>query len=84
MRSLLEIKDPKSASALIDAITVHPELTQELLLGLSSLGGRLALAYLFTVKNGHNRANVRAMASEAFHSLVTRDGWPENESLREN
>lgn len=71
----LRVVGGESAStALIDAISRHPQVAVPLLFVLAEVGGGDAEAYLFTVSSGHPQAEVRKAAEEALAERARRVG----------
>lgn len=71
--ALVELKDPRAASAMIDAAHSRDNLFQrEVVFALGAIGGEEAEAYLFTMAQGHDEPAIRAAAQQALDELKAR------------
>ena len=71
--ALVAIRDPRAASALIDAGRRRSSAyVAQIVFALGELGGREAEAYLFTVASGHPNPGLRQAAQMALDGLKSR------------
>ena len=73
--ALIAIRDKRAVKALIDSSQRRHEIyLTQIIFGIAEIGGKQAEAYLFTVKAGHPKPEIRKHASDALSELLRRRG----------
>ena len=73
--ALIAIRDKRAVKPLIDSAQRRHEIyLTQIIFGIAEIGGKQAEAYLFTVKAGHPKPEIRKHASDALSELLRRRG----------
>ena len=73
--ALIAIRDKRAVKALIDSAQRRHEIyLTQIIFGIAEIGGKQAEAYLFTLKAGHPKPEIRKHAADALSEMLRRRG----------